>query len=171
MFRPWYQLFHRWLQKCRKIATSHIWKFRLFRPGFKRIWFENKTGVTAYGQTIFTFRYFFGKNQIGRCEQKTLFQVQIYMWCSRSSTKSRQPKPIWEILIWKISSLLILFKVCSRQKKFGSGYQKALTKTQIAISPAIRWRNFLDKMACKAESTLSRRCKFSAAIHGSMSEM
>ena len=43
----------------------------------------------------------------------TLFQVQICMWCSRSSTKFVQPKPILEMLIWKMTLLSILFKVCS----------------------------------------------------------
>ena len=74
-------------------------------------------------------------------------------------------------LFWKLFSLSSYFKFYSHQKIFGSGHQKAPTNTQSPIFPANRARKFPNRMASKAESTLSRRCKNFDAVQGSAHEI
>ena len=74
-------------------------------------------------------------------------------------------------LFWKLFSLSSYFKFYSHQKIFGSGHQKAPTNTQSPIFPANRARKIPNRMASKAESTLSRRCKNFDAVQGSAHEI
>ena len=94
--------------------------------------------------------------QFEELKKMTLFQVEIYVWCNRSSTKSFQQQPILAFLNWKLASLSLIFKFCRYSKMFESGYPK---KQVLCLLP-IREENFQIQWFAKAVLTLMSRYKF-----------